>query len=400
MPVFEYIALDGGGKKTSGAREFGSEPELSVALRRDGLFLIRATSAAATKAVAPNRALPPKVLSDFTERLEILVKAGVPLVESLNQIASETDHAGAAAVIEALADAVAEGRPFSEAIQAFPNVFDASYRAVISAGEASGTLDEVLATLATKLIQSTEARKKLKSSLMQPAILLVALVGLFFLIVLYLIPKFAGIFAKTGIKPPSTTQAVLDLKDFLSANWAILVVGLVVTIVGFRFGMRLQKFRAAVQRCVFALPVAGKLITMTEARTFVHIVGLLNRHGVTFTRSLGIARDAAATEKMRAAIDRVLTDVTQGCGLAESVQATGAFPPLVVQMVQVGQKTGELDEALGRVENYLDREIPRLINGLLATVNPAITLISGVAVGFAIFSVIQPMFAVMKAMKG
>jgi type IV pilus assembly protein PilC len=398
--TFDYVALDGVGVKIKGRAASASERELAAALRKDGLFLLKAEEERRAGPAAADRPLPAKVLSDFAERLEILTKAGIPLVEALRRIADDTDHVQAARVFDAVAAEVAAGRPFSEAIATFPRVFDATFRAVTAAGEASGSLDEVLAVLSVKLIRRAEAMKRMRGALAYPCGLLLALSGLFMIIVMVLIPRFSAVFEKAGVPSPPSTRAILACKDFLAANWMLLACGAAVVATGFAYGLRFVRFRRGAQAVVRKTPGIGAVVEMSEAQTFTHIVGLLNKYGVTLTRALEIAGDAAKTERVKDGIADVLASVTKGEGFADAVRKSGVLPPLVVQMVEVGERSGALDDALGRVESYFDREVPRAINKMLGMLGPLLTLVSGVAVGFAIFSVFQPLMSVLKALKG
>ena len=163
---------------------------------------------------------------------------------------------------------------------------------------------------------------------------------------------------------------------------------------------RFVGFRGAVEASIRRIPGVGAVVEMSEAQTFAHLIGLLNKYGVVLTRALDIAGSAARTVRMRASIAKVSESVVRGGGLADAVRATGTFAPLVVQMIDVGELSGSLEDALGRVEAYYDREVPRAVDKLLGMLGPALTLASGVAVGFAIFSVIQPLTSIMKALKG
>jgi type II secretory pathway component PulF len=401
MPEFEFTALDLRGSRQVGARTAVSLGALGDVLRREGLFLVGAqdVGGAARRRRCP-KSIPAKVLSDFTERLEILIKAGIPLAAALHQIAHDTSNAGARAIIEDLHDTVAEGRPLHEALGRHPQVFDDLYRGVVKAGEDSGSLEEVLERLAAKLIWKNQTRSQVRSAFAYPAFLFTAILGLLLLVLLFLIPRISVIFEKARIPPPPSTMVLLAAKTWIVAHWVALLSVIGAACAGFSAGMRVRRFRAAVQAVLFRVPMLGRLIEFSEAAIFVNLLGLMNRSGVTVANALRSIQEAVRTERMRAAVGRVLDDVMGGNPLTESIENTKAFTPLVVQMVSVGERSGSLSDALGRAERYLDREVPRIVGRLVGALTPMITIIGGAAVAFAVFSVFAPLMAVMKAIKG
>jgi type II secretory pathway component PulF len=401
MREFHFTALDLHGARQAGARTAASLAALGDALRKEGLFLVGAEAGGrrSGRRRCP-KSIPPKVLSDFTERLEILLKAGIPLTGALHQIAHDTSHPGARAIIEDLHDTVNEGRPLHEALERHPTVFDELYRSVVKAGEDSGALEEVLERLAAKLIWRNQTRSQVRSAFAYPAFLFTAILGLLMLVLLFLIPRISVIFEKARIPPPPSTMALLAAKSWIVDHWTALLLVVAAVVAGSSAGMRARPFRALVQGALYRVPVLGRLVELSEAAIFVNLLGLMNRSGVTIANALRSVRDAVRTERMRGAVDRVLDDVMGGNPLTESIEQTGAFTPLVVQMVSVGERSGSLTESLGRAERYLDREIPRVVGRLVGALTPMITIIGGAAVAFAVFSVFAPLMAVMKAIKG
>jgi general secretion pathway protein F len=404
MPVFEYVALDSLGRSSSGTAQSENEATLKASLRRDGLFLVQAdlyeSEGDATEIALDQRSLPPQVLCDLTERLEILTKGGIPLVETLRQLARDEAHPRAKAVLTDLAAFVASGRPLGEALERHPRVFDEAYRAAIAAGEHAGALDKVLETLSKKLAFGYETKRQIRGALAYPAGLLVALLGLMALVTLVLVPKMSEVFVKARVSPPGITLAMMAAKDFLVLRWQWVLLSVVVGVVAFTQGMRITSFRRGVQAFLYRLPIIGDLLRMAETSAFVGVVGLLHAYGVNLPKALDIAARAVRTERMKDAVRLALASVARGEGLAESLRSTDAFPPLVIQMTEVGQKSGSLEEAFGRVEGFLTREIPRRSRKLVGLLGPIITILAGATVGVAVYSVLAPLMSVMQALKG
>jgi type II secretory pathway component PulF len=404
MPAYSYVALDDRGRKTKGRAAADSPSRLKTNLRSEGLFLVSAEAdddESLSSADAPDvRPLPDHVLSDLVERLEILVKGGIPLIESLRQMAEDTEHPAAQDVLADLARFVGSGRPLSDGLARHPRVFDESFRAAILAGETSGELDGVLATLCKKLEFRSEMRKRVRGALAYPAGLFAALIGLMALVLVVLVPKLTAVFDKARVEPPAVTRAMLATKDFLTVHGATLAVLSVFAVVAFKAGLKTRGFRRVVQGALYRTPVLSNLLVMSETAAFVGVVGLLNKYGVNVAKALEIARRAVRTERMKEGVDAVLASVVRGQGLAESVKEAGVFPPIVVQMTAVGQRSGGLDDAFARVEGFLDREIPRVARRIVGVVTPLVTVVAGLTVGVAIYSVIAPLMSVMKALKG
>lgn len=400
MAEFEFTAMDERGQRQTGTRPAGSVAELSEALRREGLFLVRAGRSDLIRSSRCPARIPSRTLSDFTERLEILLKAGFPLAGALHQIANDTVHPGTRAVILDLHDVVTEGRPLHEALDRHPLVFDDMYRSVVAAGEQSGTLEEVLERLSAKLIWRNQTRSQVKSAFTYPTILFTAILGLLLLILFFLIPRISVIFEKSHVDPPKSTLFLLGVKAWLAGHWMAVILGGAAGVCGFSLAMKGAGFRGVVQAVLYRLPLVGRLLELSESATFVNLLGLMNRSGVTVSNALRSIRTAVRTERMKAAVEQVLTAVTAGNPLTESVAATGAFSPLVVQMVSVGERSGALTEALGRAERYLDREVPRAVGKVVLALGPTMTIVGGAAVAFAVFSVLAPLMSVLKAVKG
>jgi type IV pilus assembly protein PilC len=400
MPVYHYTAIEASGARKSGKLTSASELELGESLKRSGLFLVEAKEQRAGPRGSCPKTLPPRVLSDLTERLEILVKAGFPLADALYQIALDTSHPGARAILNDLHDFVTEGQPLHKGLARHPQVFDDTYRAVVEAGEQSGALDDVLAKLAQKLLWRAQTRAQVRSALIYPAMVFTALGGLILLILLFLVPRISVIFEKAQVSPPASTLFLLAARDFVVDHGIALTLVAATLFAGLKLGYALRRFRAFVQEMAYRMPIFGRLFELAESAIFVQVLALLNSNGITISRALLATRDAVRTERMKDAIERVIASVTQGDTLSDSVKNAKAFPNLIEQLIAVGERSGALDDALSRAQRYLDREIPRLVGKLVAMLGPITTVLTGVCVGFAIFSVVSPLIAVLSAIRG
>ncbi len=400
MPTFDYVAVQADGVRCNGRSAAASIDDLTKLLRQSGQFLVKASVSSAHGPKATSARIPPLVLADLTERLEILTKAGFPIAEALAQISADTVHSQTRAILRDLQERVSHGVTFSEALSHHPQVFDEAYRTVVEAGEQSGALDTVLGSLAQKLTWRTQVNQQIKSAFRYPCIVLVMLVGLLLLVILYLIPRVSGIFERARIAPPPSTVFLLATKDVILAKWPLLVGGLVGAAIALKLSLRFRRTRHLIQEILFRVPVIGTLLQLAETASFVSLLSLLSRSGVMISKALSTTGQALRTERMRAAVASILEAVTHGDALSAAVKRAGRFPAIVVQMVSVGERSGSLDEALGRVQTYLDREIPRIVNRLISMLGPIMTIVSGAAVGFAVYTVISPILAVLTAVRG
>ncbi|HYC76995.1 MAG TPA: type II secretion system F family protein, partial [Planctomycetota bacterium] len=363
MPLYAYVALDAHGRKSSGRTEADSEPELKARLKHGGYFLVEASPEredAADGGAASNLRLDATRRFFFTERLEILVKAGVTVADALRQIADDDPDGRMGAVARELARVVAEGRPLSEALGRCRGAFDDTYRAAVEAGEHSGALDQVLATLGAKLQFRQEMRRGILGALAYPAALLAAVLGLFAVLLFVLVPRIVGVFDRARVDPPAITVALVDFHRFVVDRGALLGAAVVALALAGAAALRMPGPRRVAEEALYRTPVLGKLLVLSETSAFVGVVGLLHRHGVTLARALEIATGALRTARMRAAVGDMLAAVRRGEPLEEAMRLTRAFPALAVQMTAVGRRSGELDAAFDRVETFLRREIPRL----------------------------------------
>lgn len=400
MPVYDFTALDTLGAKTVGRREAPNTLALSGDLRQAGLFLLASTERIKRQRKVRSAPWKPRVLVEFTERLEILAKAGIPLALALSQLVDDTRDPAVRSVIEDLYATIDSGQALSVGLARHPRVFDQTYVTVVAAGEESGSLEKVLGTLAKRLTFRGELRAQIKSALTYPLMLGIALFGLVLVILLVLVPRISVIFEKAQVAPPPSTLFLLASKDFVLGHWhhCLMVGGAI--IFGGRVLLRRPHIRIAWETLLTKIPAIGWLFVLSETAVLTNVLALLNSCGVTMTRALDLAGDAVRTLRIRTAVREIVARVTRGEGLSESVKAVNCFPPLFVQMVAVGERSGSLEDTLGRVETWLEREIPRLVKGMVALINPIITVASGLVVGFAIFAVVTPIFAVMQALKG
>ncbi|MCA9322725.1 MAG: type II secretion system F family protein, partial [Planctomycetes bacterium] len=322
----------------------------------------------------------------------------VPLVTGLWDVANQTENPDLARVIRKIHEDVTQGETLASALEAQPSIFPKAYVNVVVSGQESGHLGTSLERLAAGMEWNHETLHKLKSSLYYPAVLALAVLGLFILIVTFLIPRLTTVFEKAGAELPLITRMTLAVSHALTGHWPIIVAGLGLVITSFVVFRRTETGGLMTDRLLLRLPVVGKLLRMVNTATFTNMLGLLISSGVHVVRALEISKDSIGNAAMRQDIQNVHARVLSGESMAASLDEAHVLPLLVQRMVTIGEQSGMMTDALERISSYYDKEVPRQVKKFMAFVEPAITICMGVAVGVAVFSGFMPMMKLLTAL--
>ena len=403
MFTYAYQARDASGKMVSGVQEALNEENAINTLMSRGLMVLSIQQRAGGKAAAPRGKITETDLVLFTRQLATMVDAGLPLVTALTALYEQAEprkQAGIRRVVGEVSAAVQQGETFCESISRHPKVFTRLYTAMVKAGESGGLLAEILDRLATFLEAAARLKKKVKSAMTYPVIVVCIAFAITTFLIVQVVPVFGQIFADFGAKLPAPTQFLLDLSDFVRGYWYVLVaIGLGIFF-GVRMFVRTETGTKLWDRWKLKLPIFGPLvhkICMTRfARTFAQLI----RAGVPILEVMDIVGDTSGNSVVTDAIKLVAVDVEKGDHLTNALARQPIFPPMLVRMVGAGESTGKIDAMLEKMADFWDEEIEAILDALTSLIEPILICVLGVIVGGIVIAMFLPIFKLSDVVSG
>ena len=393
MPTYRYTAKGMTGETAHGTLVVANQGMVLEALRKQGLVVIGIQEVTSQR----GRGLGGVKLEDlviFSRQLATLVDAGIPLVTSLDTLHAQIEKPGLRGVIGRVRDDVEGGTNFTEALGKHPHVFSNLFVSMVKAGEASGTLAEILDRLATYLEKSSALERKVRSSLVYPAVVICMAGSITMLLVLKVVPTFKGIFASLGGELPLPTQILLGFSDFCQ-QYFLLGVGMIAGVVyGLRRYARTPVGRLQIDALLLKLPVFGILMRKVAIARFSRTLTTLTKSGVAILAALEIVGKTAGNTVVERAVERVRASIREGENIAGPLGASGIFPPLVVRMVGVGEQTGQLEKMLTKIADFYESEVDTAVGSLTSIIEPLIIAVLGVVVGGIVIAIFLPIVKV------
>lgn len=401
MPIFEYRGLNQAGKNVRGVVDADNVRNARIKLKKDGIFVVdlkdkkKASDALnrKSKGVTSNKKVGIKEMALMTRQLAVLIRANIPLVDSLAAVSEQVE---VPALAEALADArnaVNEGSTLHKALAKYPGMFNVIFISMVEAGEMSGTLDLILIRLAEFAEAQNELRSKVKGAMTYPAIMLVATMGLLGFLFTYLVPKMQEIFdSDPELTMPWYTNVVFTISGlFVNYWWIFLIVG-VVSYLLFVNWKSTPSGRAQWDAIALRIPIFGEVTRLVAVARFTRTLATLLTGGVPMLTALSIVRNVVDNAVIAKAVDDARNNISEGETISGPLKKSGQFPAIVVHMVSIGEKTGELESMLVQVADAFDFQVKAKIDALTSLINPVILLIMGGTIAMIIFSVMMPMF--------
>ena len=395
MPTFVYRVKTRQGLVRNGEMEAVDQSAALRALRQRDLFVtrIRERPASAWRAFAGTVRVSPKDLMVFTYQLEALLKAGVPLLQGLEMLASQAASSAFQAVIRAVRQRVEAGSSLAEALQGHPTVFTPWYVSMVEAGEESGTLDETFGRLAEHLDKVMRLRQQVKLALAYPLLVVSVAVIVLWVLLLWVIPMFATMFADWGDALPWPTAVVLAVSRWLQDHWASALIGVVGVGLAGHLWRKTRSGQRMIEDVLLGVPLVGSLWRNVAVVQVARTVSVLLGSGVPISRSLEIAQKVSGLHRMERALEEARSSIREGHTLAGPLERSGMFPRLVSNMVGVGEATGSLDTALGKIADLYDREVDRDVAAFTAVLEPLIIVVLGIGIGFIVVAMYLPIFS-------
>ncbi len=425
MPNFKYTALDQNGAEKTGFVTADNKIAAMEMVRAQGLLVRECEESKGGPSAVKQKgakkdakgkkkkeggakgkagaAVKQKELMVFTRQLATLIDAGLPLLQSLNVLSKQEPNPNLRATIVALGESVQGGSTFSEALSAYPKLFNKLFVNMVKAGEIGGVLEVVLKRLAEYQEKANRLRSKIVSAMVYPTIILVIAVGILTFLMLVIVPKFKEMFEGQNMELPALSEFVFNFSDKCMATTipfvpnAVLVLALIaVGIVGISFWKRTPKGGRTVDSIVLKLPKIGDLNKVSAVARFSRTFGTLVSSGVPILQALLITRDTAGNVIVADAVTKIHDAVREGESIVTPMSASQVFPPMVISMVDVGEETGQLPDMLMKVAEVYDEEVDNAVTALTAMIEPLMIVFLAIVVGSIVLAMFMPMMEIIK----
>ncbi len=406
MPeTFQYKVKDKGGKLVEGSIEAETADLVVSKLRSMGYTPINITQ---QSGVNVNKELKLPGLSDriklkdvavFSRQFATMINSGLSLLRSLNILAEQTESKPLAEVVSQVRLDVERGASLSQALAKHPKAFPRLYVSMVKAGEVGGALDSVLLRLAETIEKQVELRRKVKSAMTYPCVVAALVLIIVTAMLLFVIPMFQNIYKELGGTLPAPTQILIDISKILRQFWYIIFAIEIGAAFAFRRWINSEEGRKQWDAVKLKVPVFGKLVRKTALARFSRTLSALVRSGVPILESLDIVADTSGNNVVAEAVRDTQAGVKQGEPLSRRLEDHDVFPPMVVQMMAVGEETGALDEMLDKIADFYDAEVEATVDALTSLIEPLLIVVMGVCVGGMIISLYLPMFNIIKLIK-
>lgn len=401
MAQFRYKAVTPSGETIDGEMEAASREEVIAKLQDAGNLPLDAREAGAGGTPLRGLFARPEMsaaeVSQFTQQLAVLLGAGQPLDRALQILLDLPESERARRLIERVRDAVRGGSPLSTALEQQHGVFSRLYVNMVRAGEVSGSLHDTLSRLSEYLDRSAKLKASVLNAMIYPLIIVCAVVGALALLMIYVVPQFVPIFADLGAELPLATRIVLAVSTLAQQGWWLVVVIVCLGVLWLRRRLARPETRRALHERLLGLGLAGQLVQKLETARLARTLGTLVRSGVPLLTAMSIGRNVLGNLVLAEAVDRAAEDVKTGSGLAYALGSTRRFPRLALQMIAVGEESGELDGMLMRVADTFDSEVRNTIDRLIAALVPAVVVVLALAVAFIMIAILMPIMDLTQA---
>ena len=403
MPAtFDYKVRDKTGALVTGQLVGDNEAIVMTRLRQMGLTPIRVKQASTGLKMEihlrPGR-IKLKQIAVFCRQFATMVNSGLPILRALSILTDQTESKELAKVLFAVRAGVENGSSLSAAMAEHPRAFNALFISMVKAGETGGVLDEVLLSLADQIEREVELRRQIKSAMTYP-IVVVALVTLILAaMLLFVVPQFETIYSSLGGTLPLPTRMLLRVSKAVRTYWYVVLLGAVVASFLFRRYKKTEAGRARVDAVKIRIPIFGPLFHKVALARFASTLGMLLRSGVPILQALDNVNETVNNRVIGDAVDDVKTSVREGESIAKPLGRHKAFPPMVVQMMAVGEETGAVDTMLDKVAEFYNSEVTATVEAMTSLIEPVLIAVIGAAVGAAVIALYMPMFSVINLLK-
>jgi general secretion pathway protein F len=402
MAVFQWQGIDKAGRSQKGVRDADNPRVLRVMLRKDGILAtaIEEDSAARTRTAREvdfRRFFQRVSASDLallTRQLSTLLHSGVPLVEALSALIEQVDNVQLHGALTQTRDKVNEGTSLAESLRAHPRLFEPLYVNMVAAGEASGTLDVVLGRLADHLDAQAALKSKVATALAYPAFMLLFSIAVMALMMVVVVPKVSSIFSDFGQALPWNTRLLIFMSDMVVNYWWAILFFWAAVIYGFSRWLGTEKGRATWDSRLLKFPIVGKLALMIATARFTRTLATLLSSGVSLLTALDISRNVLGNVDLMAVVEDARASIREGESISAPLKRSGKFPPIVIHMIAIGERSGELEQMLHHVANAYDSQVSVRLQAMTSLLEPVMIVIMGTINGGITLSILMPLMQI------
>ncbi len=395
MPVYAYRGRARGGRLVLGQMEAGAPDVVASKLRR-----LRILPTVVEERRKPldfripgfGRRVKDKDLAVFTRQIATMLNAGLPLVQCLEVLASQQPKKRFKMALTEIRDDLEAGSTLAATLKRHPKVFSALYSAMIEAGEAGGFLDTTLNRLAVYIEKTMTLRRKVKGALIYPAVVVTVALSVVIFLLIYVIPTFKSLFEGYGAALPLPTQFVLEVSRLVRTHLVAVLTAFGVGVLGLRFYYKTERGKRVVDGILLRVPIFGELIRKVSVAKFTRTLGTLVSSGVPILNGLQITAKTAGNKVVEEAVLQTRSSIAEGKTIAEPLKASKVFPPMVVQMISVGERTGALDAMLSKIADFYEAEVEQTVANLTTLLEPLMIVFLGVVVGGIVIAMYLPIF--------
>lgn len=404
MPKYLYTAKNISSGETKGGEVVGkNESQVGQELRTQG-FLITSikvieedVEGIQVKFFDRFRTVPLKEKMVFTRNLAVMTSSGLTVSRAIHNLSVQTSNKRFQKILLAVHDDVQAGKQLSEGLAKYPAVFDELFVNMVSVGEISGNLEEVLDILALQLEKEHDLMSKVRGAMIYPAVIVVAMIGIGILMLTYILPKITQTFIDMDVELPATTRFIIALSAFVRVHWLVTILGFVGSIVGFRVASTTDAGRHFLHWLVLRLPIIGSIVIKVNCARFARIYSSLLKSGISVVTALTIVSRTLGNVYYKEALVQGVEEIQKGTELSKIIgKYPVLFPVLVPQIIQVGEETGKTENVLQRLAEFYEEEVSQITKNMSSIIEPILMLLIGGSVGFFAVAMLQPMYSVLE----
>jgi type IV pilus assembly protein PilC len=400
MPMYEFTARNTTGQIQKGQLDVASKEDVSAYLRKNRLILVSVREAPKQISLSLGAGrVKTRDIVIFTRQFATMINAGLPLVQSLNILAAQTENKTLREVTKAVVYDVESGNTLADALSKHPKAFSDLYVNMVAAGEAGGILDTILLRLAAFLEKNDALIRKVKGAMIYPGVIITVACAAIAILLIFVIPTFQNMFSGAGLELPLPTRVVIAMSQFLIGYWWALILAMAGSVFAIRSYYGTPGGRRQIDGALLRSPVLGDVLRKSAVSRFTRTLGTLVSSGVSILEGLEITAKTAGNTIIHDAVMESRNSIAGGETIAAPLEKSKVFPPMVISMIAVGEQTGGLDEMLSKIADFYDEEVDVAVSALLSLMEPAMIVGLGVIVGGMVIAMYLPIFDMMNAVQ-
>ena len=397
MPIFEYKGINQAGKTIRDTVDADSMRTARAKLKKDGIFITELRDKTKTKQAARKRGSGGGSVgvgdrAMMTRQLATLLKANIPLVEALAAVADQVEQPTLKEAVGDIKNMVNEGLSLHKGLAKYPKIFTNIFVTMCEAGEASGTLDVILMRLAEFTEAENDLNSKVRSAMLYPVIMVFFVTAMLSVMFVFVIPKMQTIFESAEMKLPWYTEVIIGISGFLVNYWMVVIGSVFFGIFIFRNWKNSESGSKQFDAIILKVPIVGKIARLVAVSRFTRTLATLLTGGVPMLQAMDIVKNVVGNFVLASAIEDARNNISEGESVAQPLKRSGQFPPIVIHMIAIGEKTGDLETMLTQVSDSYDFQVKTQISGLTALLEPMMIIMMGTVIGIIVFSIMVPMF--------